>query len=135
MHLFLIAFFVVLGSVHGYVLLKAKSALGFGWGTAGFAVPFLVAFTFGPLIVYFLSRSGMERTARAASRIAYVWLGLLFFFLWMNLAVDILNLLLRLVGAVSGGGMRAVAISRINFKRSVPRDQPPHIGPVSVNAF
>ncbi len=34
MSLFLITFFLIYGSVHAYALLKAKSALGFGWGTA-----------------------------------------------------------------------------------------------------
>jgi len=109
--LFLIAFFVSLGCVHAYALLKAKTALGFGWGTAAFLVPLLVALTLAPLIVYFLARHGMEGAARAVSWTGYTWLGLLFFFLWTNLAVDLANLVLRVAGAVSGRGMHAFLIS------------------------
>ena len=111
MSLFLIAFFVSLGCVHAYALLKAKTALGFGWGTAAFLVPLLVALTLAPLIVYFLARHGMEGAARAVSWTGYTWLGLLFFFLWTNLAVDLANLVLRVAGAVSGRGMHAFLIS------------------------
>jgi len=100
--LFLIVVFLIYGSAHGYALLKAKSALGFGWGTAAAIAPVLIAFTFAPLIIYFLGRHGMEGAARAISWVGYTWAGLLFFFLWTNLAVDALNLVLRLAGAISG---------------------------------
>jgi len=109
--LFLIAFFLSLGCVHAYALLKAKSALGFGWGTAAFLVPLLVALTCAPLIIYLLAKHGMEGAARAASWAGYTWLGLLFFFLWTNLAVDLGNLVLRVAGAVSGRGMHAFLIA------------------------
>jgi predicted MPP superfamily phosphohydrolase len=109
--LFLIVVFLIYGSVHGYALLKAKSALGFGWGTAAAVVPVLIAFTFAPLIVYFLGRHGMEGAARAVSWVGYTWAGLLFFFFWTNLAVDALNLVLRLAGAISGKGASAYLLA------------------------
>jgi predicted MPP superfamily phosphohydrolase len=109
--LFLITFFVIYGSAHTYALLKAKIAFGFGWGTAVVLAPPLVALTLGPLIVYFLGKHGMEDAARAASWVGYTWMGLLFFFTWMNLAVDALNLILRLAGAVSGRGISAFLIA------------------------
>ncbi len=111
MPLFLIVVFLIYGSVHGYALLKAKSALGFGWGTAAALVPVLIAFTFAPLIIYFLGRHGMEGAARAVSWIGYTWAGLLFIFFWMNLAVDALNLAARLGGAILGKGGAAFLIS------------------------
>ena len=111
MPLFLIAFFVSLGCVHAYALLKAKSALGFGWGTAALLAPLLVALTCAPLIIYFLAKQGMGGAARAASWVGYTWLGLLFFFLWTNLAVDLVNLVLRVAGAVSGRGTHAFLIA------------------------
>ncbi|MGA6994337.1 MAG: metallophosphoesterase [Candidatus Deferrimicrobiaceae bacterium] len=107
MSLFLITVLAIYGSVHAYALFKAKSALGFGWGTAAAIVPVLIAFTFAPLIIYFLGKHGMEGAARAASWVGYTWAGLLFFFLWTNLAVDALNLVLRLGGAISGKGASA----------------------------
>src|SRR3990172_2430910 len=100
--LFLIVFFLIYGSVHGYALLKAKSALGFGWGTAAALSPVLIALTLAPLIIYFLGRHGMEEAARAVSWVGYTWGGLLFFFFWTTLAVDALNLAARLGEALSG---------------------------------
>ena len=111
MSLFLITFFLVYGSAHAYALLKAKSALGFGWGTVGILAPAFVALTCAPLIVYFLGKNGMEGAARAASWVGYTWMGLLFFFLWTNLAVDALNLVLRLAGAISGRGASAYLLA------------------------
>jgi predicted MPP superfamily phosphohydrolase len=109
--LFFIAVFAIYGSVHAYALFKAKSALGFGWGTAVAIAPVLIAFTFAPLIIYFLGRHGMEGAARAVSWVGYTWAGLLFFFLWTNLAVDALNLVLRLAGAISGKGASAYLLA------------------------
>ncbi len=111
MSLFFLAVFAIYGSVHAYALFKAKSALGFGWGTAAAIAPVLIAFTFAPLIIYFLGRHGMEGAARAVSWVGYTWAGLLFFFLWTNLAVDALNLVLRLAGAISGKGASAYLLA------------------------
>lgn len=110
MSVFLIVFFLVYGSAHLYALLKAKSALGFGWGTAAWIAPALAALACGPLIVHFLARHGTEVSARAAAWIAYTWLGLLFFFTWTNLAVDAVNVLLRLAGIATGRPASAFAI-------------------------
>ena len=111
MSLFLITFFLIYGSAHAYALLKAKSALGFGWGTVGILAPALVALTCAPLIIYFLGKHGMEGAARAVSWVGYTWMGLLFFFLWTNLAVDAVNLVLRLAGAISGKGASAYLLA------------------------
>ncbi len=102
MSLFLVTFFLIYGSVHAYALLKAKSALGFGWGTALALSPLFALLAAAPLVVYYLARHGMEGEARAAAWIGYVWMGLLFFFFWMSLAVDAANLALRIAGALSG---------------------------------
>lgn len=107
MSLFLITVFGVYGSVHVYALLKAKSALAFGWRTAGLIAPPLLALMFAPLIVHFLGKHGMESAARALSWIGYTWAGLLFFFFWTSLVVDAAHLLIRLAGAVSGGAFPA----------------------------
>jgi len=105
--LFLITVFTIYGSVHAYALFKAKSALALGWRTVGLIAPVLGVLTFAPLIIYFLGKHGMEGAARAVSWVGYTWAGLLFFFLWTNLAVDALNLVLRLAGAISGRGASA----------------------------
>ncbi len=102
MSLFLVTFFLIYGSVHAYALLKAKSALGFGWGTALALSPLLALLVAAPLIVFFLARHGMEGGARAVSWIGYAWMGVLFFFFWMSLAVDAANLAVRVAGALTG---------------------------------
>ena len=100
--LFLVTFFLIYGSVHVYALLKARSALGFGWGTALALSPLLALLVAAPLLVYVFARHGMEGWARAVSWIGYVWMGLLFFFFWMSLAVDAVNLAARVAGAATG---------------------------------
>jgi len=113
---FLVVFFLVYGSANLYALLKAKWSLGFGWGTALAVAPVLAALTCGPLIVYSLARHGMEGAARAASWVSYTWLGLLFLFLWMSLSVDLLNLAVRIAGAVAGSGAKGFLFAgRIPF--------------------
>ncbi len=102
MSLFLLTFFLIYGSVHAYALFKARSAFGFGWGTALALSPLLALLVAAPLIVYVLARHGMEAWARAASWIGYVWMGVLFFFFWMSLAVDAVNLAARVAGAATG---------------------------------
>lgn len=64
MRWFLVVFFLVYGSAHLYALLKAKSALGFGWGTALALMPVSAALTCGPLIVYSFARHGMGGAVR-----------------------------------------------------------------------
>ena len=108
MSLFLLSFFLIYGGTHAYALYKAQAALGFGWKTTLVLVPPLAALLCGPLIVYFLSERGMEGLSRAASWIAYIWMGLLFFFTWTNLALDALNLAARCAAAVSGRGPGAI---------------------------
>jgi len=106
--LFLLTFFTIYGGTHAYALYKAQAALGFGWKTSLAAIPPLAALACGPLIVYALGERGMEDASRAASWVAYTWMGLLFFFTWTNLALDGVNLLARLATVASGKGSRAL---------------------------
>ncbi|MBE0569370.1 MAG: metallophosphoesterase [Deltaproteobacteria bacterium] len=96
MSLFLLTFLLVYGSAHAYVFLKAKAALGFGWGTGLLLLPVLAAFVLTPVIAYHLGHRGHEASARAVAHTGYVWMGFLFFLVWLNLAADILRVLLRL---------------------------------------
>jgi predicted MPP superfamily phosphohydrolase len=94
--LFLMTFLLIYGSAHAYVFLKAKSALAFGWGTGA---PLLLAMAFlvcAPIITYYLARQGHENAAQSAAYASYLWMGLLFFLVWLNLAADLLRLLLRI---------------------------------------
>ena len=96
MAVFLLTFFLIYGSAHAYAFSKARAAFGFGWGPSLAAIPVLAALCCGPLIVYYLGERELEGAARAASWIGYIWMGLLFFFTWTNLALDVVNLLAKL---------------------------------------
>lgn len=102
MSLFLVTFLLVYGSVHAYTLFKARSALGFGWGTTLALCPIVALLVAAPLIVYYLARHGMEGGARTVAWVGYAWMGLLFFFFWMSLAVDAVNIVVRAWGAATG---------------------------------
>lgn len=110
MSLFLLTFLTIYGGVHAYAMYKAHTALAFGWKASIAAIPPLAALLCGPLIAYFLGARGMEGAARVASWVAYTWMGLLFFFTWMNLALDGVNLLTRVLTAVSDSGSRPLLV-------------------------
>jgi predicted MPP superfamily phosphohydrolase len=64
----------------------------------------------GPILVHFLGERGFGGASRAASWISYLWMGLLFFFTWMNLALDGVNLLWRLAAFLFGKGPGALIV-------------------------
>ncbi|MGE5247907.1 MAG: metallophosphoesterase [Verrucomicrobiota bacterium] len=104
MSLFLLTFFLIYGSTHAYVFLKAKAALAFGWGTG---IPVVLAMSIlvcAPIITYYLSRQGYESAARAVAYVGYVWMGILFFLTWLNLAADLARLLLWVPARLGLGG-------------------------------
>ena len=110
MSLFLLTFLLLYGGMHAYAAAKAHAAFGFGWKVTLAAFPPLGLLLFGPLIAYALGSRGMEAASRAASWVAYTWMGLLFFFTWTNLAVDGVNVLARLLTALSGKGSRPLIV-------------------------
>lgn len=110
MSLFLLTVFLVYGGTHAYAFSKAHAALGFNWKIALVAIPPLGFLLFGPVIAYALGARGMEGASRAASWVAYGWMGLLFFFTWTNLALDAVNLLARFLTAISGKGSRPLVV-------------------------
>ncbi|MFI5338665.1 MAG: metallophosphoesterase [Candidatus Methylomirabilales bacterium] len=116
MFLFLLTFFLIYGSAHAYAFSKARATFGFGWGPSLAAIPVLAALCCGPLIVYYLGERELEGASRTASWIGYTWMGLLFFFTWTNLALDVVNLLAKLSTAAFGKGPRPlVAYGRATF--------------------
>ena len=98
MSLFLLSFFLVYGSMHAYVLLKARSALALGPGTTLALLPFLGILLCAPIIAHHLSRHGYEDAARSIAHAGYLWMGFLFFFVCLSLSADLLRLPLRALG-------------------------------------
>jgi uncharacterized protein len=89
MTLFLLIFFLLYGSMHLYVFLKAKAALAFNMQAGiGLAV-FMLIMIFAPVIVRFSEKAGFELFARFMSYLGYTWLGVLFLFISLSLVLDV----------------------------------------------
>jgi predicted MPP superfamily phosphohydrolase len=67
---------------------------------------FLVAMVVAPIAVRLLDRQGLFLASRYLAYICYTWMGLLFFFFWMSLCLDVFNVSMRslalLPGSVTG---------------------------------
>jgi predicted MPP superfamily phosphohydrolase len=98
MSLFLLSFFLVYGSMHAYALLKARSVLAPGPGTTLALLLLFTVLLCAPIVMHHLSRHGYEDGARFVSHVGYLWMGFLFFFVCLNLSVDLLRLPLRAMG-------------------------------------
>jgi len=98
MSLFLLSFFLVYGSMHAYALLKARSALAPGPGATLALLLLFTVLLCAPIVTHHLSRHGYEDGARFVSHLGYLWMGFLFFFVCLNLSVDLLRLPLRAMG-------------------------------------
>lgn len=100
MRLFILFVFGVYGGVHVYTFLKARQAFGFGWA-AGVPLALFMAFMVGALfLVRSLEQQGMELSARTLSWISSLWMAGVFLFFCGSLALDLVNLLLRVPGWV-----------------------------------
>jgi predicted MPP superfamily phosphohydrolase len=102
MNLFLLTVFVVYGGMHVYAFLKARSALGFGWGPGLALGAVMLCMVPALFLIRLLERQGLELGAMALSYVAYTWMAVLFLFFCGALAIDLVNLLLRSAGWLGG---------------------------------
>lgn len=112
MSLFLLFFFAIYSLLHLYVFLKARAALAFGIRTGVVVILFMTAMVFAPVIVRMSERYGSEVLARSASYAGYMWMGMIFLFFSLSLAIDIWHLFLNAAGAVSGRDFSAIYIPK-----------------------
>jgi len=111
MTLFILFILGVYGGVHVYAFLKARQAFGFGW-TAGIAVVLFMAAMVGAVfLIRTLERHEFELSARTLSWVAYLWMAFIFLFFCGSLALDVVNLALRVPAwlGVQSGFIRPVA--------------------------
>jgi predicted MPP superfamily phosphohydrolase len=107
LNLFLVSFFLVYGLVHLYGFYKIKSALSLSY-TAGLPIVLLmVLMVLSPVIVYHAERAGFELFARIMSFTGYLWMGFLFLFFSLSLAIDIYNLLTHLAVIIANAKISA----------------------------
>ena len=92
------------GSAHLYALGKVRTAFGFGRRGSVAVIPVLGVLCAGPVLVHVLGIHEMWLVARVASWIGYTWMELLFFFTWLNLAMDVVTLGARLLTSAVGRG-------------------------------
>jgi predicted MPP superfamily phosphohydrolase len=112
MSLFLLFFFTIYSLLHLYVFLKARAALAFGIRTGVVVILFMTAMVFAPVIVRMSERYGSEALARSASYAGYMWMGMIFLFFSLSLAIDIWHLFLHAAGAASGRDLSAIYIPK-----------------------
>jgi len=101
---FLITFLSVYGAVHLYLFLKARAALSPGAGLSLVMALFLVAMVVAPIAVRLLDRHGLPLASRYLAYICYTWMGLLFFFFWMSICLDVFNVSMRILALLPGSG-------------------------------
>ena len=63
---------------------------------------FLAAMVVAPIAVRLLDRHGLPLAGRYLAYICYTWMGLIFFFFWMSLCLDVFNLVMRVFALVQG---------------------------------
>ena len=102
MSLFLLTFLSIYGAIHLYLFVKARSALAAGFGASVAMGLFLTAMVVAPIAVRLLDRHGMHLAGRYLAYAAYTWMGLLFFFFWLSLCLDVYNLSMRILALLPG---------------------------------
>ena len=99
---FLLTFLSVYGAIHLYLFMKARSALSPGVGLNMVMALFLAAMVVAPIAVRLLDRHGLPLASRYLAYISYTWMGLIFFFFWLSLCLDVFNLGMRVFALVQG---------------------------------
>lgn len=110
MRLFLLAFFLIYGSMHLYAFLKAKAALAFGASTAISLILFMLIMILAPVIVRYSERFGFELFAQIIANIGFIWGAVLFLFFSASIIIELYRLI------VYAGGL----IVQRDFSRIMP---------------
>lgn len=98
---FILFIFVVYGSIHVYVFLKARSALLFGSIAGILLALFMLVMVFAIFLVRTLESHEYDVLARTLSFVAYFWMAALFLFFCGSLLFDGIWLFTRTAGAIT----------------------------------
>jgi len=91
---FISVFLSLYGGMHFYALLKIRRALSPGFPAEAAIICFMVLMVVSPILVRVLEEYGFEDTGRVIAYIGYGWMGILFIFLVLSVAIDIMRILL-----------------------------------------
>ncbi|SNB46433.1 metallophosphoesterase [Geobacter sp. DSM 9736] len=120
MSLFLLMFFLLYGGVHMYAFVKARSAIGFGVTSAWLIGIFMAVMVVAPVLVRLAEGQGHELLARSLAYTGYVWMGFLFLFFSLSLAIDLYHGLLLAVQKLTRTDLRSLYLSsRASFSAAV----------------
>ncbi len=92
MSLFLITFFLLYGSLHFYLLVKARQAFPLGLVLTIALVLFILLMISAPLIVFFLEKYGFLTEARFLAFVGYCWMGFVFLCFCCLIFIDLYRL-------------------------------------------
>jgi predicted MPP superfamily phosphohydrolase len=116
MIMFLLIFLLVYGSLHLYIFLKAKAALGFSMGTGIFLVLFLLLMVFAPILTRIFERPGTESIARLIAYVGYTWMGILALFFCISILIDLLRFLVWLGGLITAKDLSSItSVTLLHF--------------------
>ncbi len=115
MSIFFITFFTLYSVLHAYVMLKAWYAFHFRFSTGCIIAAVFLLFLFSPVIVRFLENGGHETAARLAAYAGYIWMGAVFLFFAVSLAMDIARFLVYLFCLGIRSGMPGYIRSNLLF--------------------
>jgi predicted MPP superfamily phosphohydrolase len=63
---------------------------------------FLVAMVVAPIAVRLLDRHGLPLAGRYLAYVCYTWMGLIFFFFWISICLDVFNVSMRILALLPG---------------------------------
>ncbi|MDD2321144.1 MAG: metallophosphoesterase [Geobacteraceae bacterium] len=98
MSLFLALFFFLYSGMHFYAYRKLSAAFPLPLPGACFVIAGMLVMIFAPLFVRLLERSGFGSVAVPLAYAGYLWMGFLFLFFVVMLAIDLGGLVVRCIG-------------------------------------
>jgi predicted MPP superfamily phosphohydrolase len=90
MRIALTVMFALYATMQFYVLVKADAALALTWPVLTLLSAWTALMTVAPLLVWRWEQHGWHRTVVIGSWIGYSWMGAIFLFFWIELALDLL---------------------------------------------
>jgi len=112
---FLLIFFLLYGSLHGYAFWKMKSAFSPGPVVSMLLMAVMTLMVLAPILVRASEQFGLESAARTLSLVGYTWMGGLFLFFSVSLVFDVYRLILFLA---ERAGIKATLPLRLSARQA-----------------
>ncbi len=113
--LFLLTFFILYGSLHGYFFLKVKGAFHPAAAAQAVLIILMAFMVLAPVLVRVSERLGYEGAACLLSYIGYIWMGILLLFFSVSLLLDAYRMLIYVAGRITQGNLSSLTPSPIQL--------------------